>query len=75
MSTLFFGIALICFGLLTLFIIGRRRFSRRAETGLEAFSSYPVAVFVRFIELCFRLIAWLSVLVGTALALLHGSLG
>ncbi|MCS3801095.1 hypothetical protein [Niastella sp. OAS944] len=41
---------LIFGGLVIRFIVGGNRFARRGAGGLQHFSSYPVALFVRFFE-------------------------
>ena len=63
----FIGISLIALGIIILYIIGRRKFRRRGVAGLEGFSSYQAAVFIRFLEALFRLIAWIMLLGGAFL--------
>ena len=69
MTNLFSAILLLFMGLLILFVLGRRRFRRRGVAGLERFSSYGMAVFIRLLEALFRLLAWVAVLVGGGLLL------
>jgi len=65
--TLITAIFLFITGIVILYIIGRRRFNRRGVAGLETFSSYGMAVFIRLLEAFFRLLAWAMLLAGAFL--------
>lgn len=67
MTTLITAISLFISGIVILYVIGRRRFNRRGVAGLETFSSYGMAVFIRLLEALFRLLAWAMILVGAFL--------
>jgi hypothetical protein len=52
------------------YIIGRRKFNRRAITGLEQFNSYEKAVGTTLLEKLFKLFALILILAGILLLIL-----
>jgi len=58
------GIVLFIAGFWLNYIIARRKFNRRAITGIELFSSYEKALATTAMEKLGRILAWLLILAG-----------
>lgn len=60
----------LAIGIAIRFLIGRRKFNRRAVTGVEQFSSYGKSVAVSWLEKLFKVIGLALMLLG--LILIYG---
>jgi hypothetical protein len=63
------GPCLIGLGLALRYLIGKRRFNRRNQAGMELFPSYGAAVVTRLTESLGRIIGALLILVGVVVLL------
>lgn len=58
------GIIALVIGIALRFFVGRRRFYRRNQSGLQGFKNYRSAVFTPFIEGILAYIGWLLIIIG-----------
>lgn len=66
------GYVLIAIGVVIKYIIRRRKFNRRAITGMELFTSFEAAWITRLVEGLFNLIALFLILGGLGMLLMIG---
>lgn len=69
------GILFVIIGVTCLLVIGRRRFYRRNEAGLEEFDNYTKAVASTFIEGIISAIAWILIGFGGLVAVVYFFVG
>lgn len=69
------GILFVITGVICLLVIGRRRFYRRNEVGLEEFDNYTKAVAITFIEGIISIIAWILIAFGGLFAVVYFFVG
>ena len=65
------ALIMLAIGIFIRYRIGKRKFNRRATTGVETFSSYESSVLTRFIERIAGLIALFCIVVGLLLLIMH----
>lgn len=58
------GVLLSATGIALQLFVGRRRFYRRNQAGLQGFKNYRSAVFKPFIESLLMYIGWLLIIIG-----------
>ncbi|WP_225756883.1 hypothetical protein [Cardiobacterium sp. Marseille-Q4385] len=75
MSNFASGILFVIIGVTCLLIIGRRRFYRRNESGLEEFDNYTKAVATSFIEGIIQIIATIMIFLGGLFAVVFYFVG
>lgn len=63
-AQLVFGIIVIVVGIGVICFINRRKFYRRSAAGVEMFSRYSTAVFVRFLERLGKWVAYALIIIG-----------
>ena len=66
------GYCLIAIGIVIKYIIRRRKFNRRAITGMELFASFEAAWITRLAEGLFNLIALFLIMGGLGMLLIIG---
>lgn len=69
--SIFYGLILLAVGIFIRYRVGKRKFNRRAITGVETFSSYESSVLTRFLERIAGLIALLLIVLGLGLLIMH----
>jgi membrane protein DedA with SNARE-associated domain len=63
-AQLVFGIIVIVIAIGLIYWINRRKFYRRSAAGVEMFSRYSTAIFVRFLERVGKWIAYALIVLG-----------
>ena len=58
------GVVALTIGIALKLFVGRRRFYRRNQAGLQGFNNYRNAVVIPVVETVLIFIAWLLILVG-----------
>ncbi len=63
-TVIFLGIASIVLSIVVYFLVGRRKFYRRNQAGIETFKSYSSSIFARSLDLLLKILAVILFLGG-----------
>ena len=66
-----YGLILLAIGIFLRYWVGKRKFNRRAITGVETFKNYESSVLNRSVEWLARLFAIVCIVLGVGLLIMH----